>query len=224
MYTEMRWGEETPGIFVLCKGELPDIKKYPVCLQRGDGTTDIKQYCYTEIKGLKPFKEGKQTGFLKEGNLELAIEVRYLPIKLTGISLEKSGQSQYKTGDIFKPDGYILRAHYSDGRERKITDFIYPASTLQEGQAAVTLSYGCKHCDVPVIVSNSGKDAEPSLISEDMRGISSQEREEKIADKGIVRQLTGGRVRYIYRTWRFCPFYPSRSGLSESDISGHLSM
>ena len=76
MYTSMQWENEGPGIFVICKGELPEIKNYPVRLEDEDGTINIRRYAYTEIKGLKPFKEGLQTGLLREGNLELEVKVR----------------------------------------------------------------------------------------------------------------------------------------------------
>ena len=208
MYTSMRWEKESPGIFVICKGELPEIKSYPVCLEEADGTINRKRYCYTEIKGLKPFKEGLQTGLLKEGNLALEVKVRYLPIKLTNIFLDKSGQVNYRVGDTFMPDGYTLKAHYSDGHERIITDFLYPTSVLKTGQTAVTLSYGCKFCRVPITVSSSNEVTHQEALSLDIQRDKKSER---------VAALSKGRVKSVHKTWRFCPFYPSRSVFLEED-------
>lgn len=208
MYTSMQWENGGPDIFVICRGELPEIKNYPVCLIETDGAITIRRYCYTEITGLKPFKEGLQTGFLREGNLELEVKVRYLPIKLTNIFLEKSGQAKYRMGDIFLPDGYTLRAHYSDGHEREITDFLYPTSELRVGQTFVTLSYGCKFCTVPVVVSDSEEVTPQIALVADFQ-------EEK--ESNTVTAHPKGRVKSVHRAWRFCPFYPSRSAFLEGD-------
>ena len=43
MYTSMQWENEGPGIFVICKGELPEIKNYPVRLEDEDGTINIRR-------------------------------------------------------------------------------------------------------------------------------------------------------------------------------------
>ena len=212
MYTSMQWENEGPGIFVICKGELPEIKNYPVRLEDEDGTINIRRYAYTEIKGLKPFKEGLQTGRLREGNLELEVKVRYLPIKLTNVSLDKSGQVSYRAGDTFLPDGYTLKAHYSDGHERRISDFLYPTSELKVEQNVVTLSYGCKFCRVPVTVSNIDEmTSQVALITG-----SQKERE-----GDAVAAPSKGRVNSVHRTWRFCPFYPSRSVFLEGDRAEH---
>ena len=208
MYISMRWQNERPGIFVICKGELPEIKNYPICLEEADGTIKIKRYCYTEIKGLKPFKEGLQTGFLREENVELEIKVQYLPIKLTGVSLNRSGRSNYRAGDKFEPDGYALRAHYSDGHEKEITDFLCPTSELKAGQTAVTLSYGCKFCKASVTVSNNSVMTSPAVSV-----IGFHEDKGNNMAAGPLRVCT----RSVHRTWRFCPFYPSRSDLGEED-------
>ena len=73
-----------------------------------------------------------------EGDLEVSYNVK----SLTGINITtKPNKKKYLVGDKFNPLGMIVKATYSNGSTKTVTDYNYTTSVLTAETTSITISY-----------------------------------------------------------------------------------
>ena len=102
---------------------------------------------YTVIDG-ENLKEGQQYVTISYEGKEVrqSIEVKTKTITLSSITIQTPPtKTIYFVGENFDKTGMIIKANYSDGTSKLITDYTVTGGTnLQEGQQNVTISYDGK--------------------------------------------------------------------------------
>ena len=102
---------------------------------------------YTVIDG-ENLKEGQQYVTISYEGKEVrqSIEVKKKTITLSSITIQTPPtKTIYFVGENFDKTGMVIKANYSDGTSKLITDYtVTDGTNLQEGQQNVTISYGGK--------------------------------------------------------------------------------
>ena len=62
--------------------------------------------------------------------------------KYTGLSVTTNPtKTSYLSGETFNPAGMVVKANYSDGSTKAVTNYTYPTTALAAGATSVTISY-----------------------------------------------------------------------------------
>ena len=79
---------------------------------------------------------------------------------ITGIEITTAPErTEYKTGEVFDPEGMVVSAVYSDGRRQVVEDYTYtPNGALTADDTAITVSWNGMTAELSISVTD---DAEP---------------------------------------------------------------
>ncbi len=147
----MEWVGPPPGIFSLNRGELPDLTSHPVLVKYSDGSSEQRVFRYWEYDGIKPYRKGEQTGFVRLDDCALPLNISYEKEKLTGVKVSRQGKSDYSAGESADAGGFLGEAFFSDGSSKSVR-FQCKTGALDVGDTEMVLVYGCQTINAPVTV------------------------------------------------------------------------
>lgn len=98
-------------------------------------------------------------------SIDIPIKVKAREAKMTGIKVTTNPtKTNYEEGEIFDPNGMVVKAIYEGGEEIEIKGFEYSKEPLKVGETEIEISYNNFKTKVSITVSEKKRD---KLIPED---------------------------------------------------------
>lgn len=148
----IRWKGNEPDVFRLARGEVPDISNFPVEIEYEDGKAEVRRFFAPDVKGLKVFQTGSQTGVIEFDGMALGVPVEYESRKFNSLKLSKAGKTTYKVGDKFDLSGFSFKAHFSDGTSCEADQVLADDVKIKAGQTHVNVRRFHQRCSVKIDV------------------------------------------------------------------------
>jgi len=125
-----------------------------VSYQKADGSTitnAITGYTWDTA----PFTEaGTKEVTISYSGMTATVSVEVTDVTLDQLKVTtQPTKTLYYAGDSFDPAGMVVKAVYSDGTEREVTNYTCNPTILSVTDTKITVTYGGKTVDVPITIS-----------------------------------------------------------------------